>query len=398
MNDDATFISSLPTREFAKEIISNNAKDGIENPFFVVDIDDLFYKIDLLRKHMPRVKPFYAVKCNNDPVVLEVLASLDIGFDCASIAEIETMVSLGVDPSRIIYAHPQKHVTYLRRAWKQGVDLMTFDCAHELYKIKEHYPSARLVLRLKVENRKAWFRLGDKFGCSETEAVELLHMAKALEMAVVGVCFHVGGGNEDASAFATAIAAARRIFDVGRDMGFDITLLDIGGGFPREPGCHPLFIKTADIVNECLEEYFPENYGVTVISEPGGFVVSSAFFLCTKIIGKRMCESSDEIKQAVCMYYINESTYKSFMMVIYNEEIARPEPLEEVVRPTQPSMVWGITCDSSDKIKAACSLPDMDVGEWMAFPNMGAYSTTVTSPFNGFPDAEIHYRASKCIQ
>ncbi|KAH7947569.1 hypothetical protein HPB52_013400 [Rhipicephalus sanguineus] len=320
MNDDATFISSLPTREFAKEIISNNAKDGIENPFFVVDIDDLFYKIDLLRKHMPRVKPFYAVKCNNDPVVLEVLASLDIGFDCASIAEIETMVSLGVDPSRIIYAHPQKHVTYLRRAWKQGVDLMTFDCAHELYKIKEHYPSARLVLRLKVENRKAWFRLGDKFGCSETEAVELLHMAKALEMAVVGVC------------------------------------------------------------------------------EPGGFVVSSAFFLCTKIIGKRMCESSDEIKQAVCMYYINESTYKSFMMVIYNEEIARPEPLEEVVRPTQPSMVWGITCDSSDKIKAACSLPDMDVGEWMAFPNMGAYSTTVTSPFNGFPDAEIHYRASKCIQ
>ncbi|KAL3197854.1 hypothetical protein MRX96_044668 [Rhipicephalus microplus] len=60
------------------------------------------------------------------------------------------------------------------------------------------------------------------------------------------------------------------------------------------------------------------------------------------------------------MYYINDSTYKSFMMVIYSEKIARPEPLDQIVRPTQPSML----------------LP----------------------AFNGFPDAEIHYRASKCIQ
>ncbi|XP_049267384.1 ornithine decarboxylase-like, partial [Rhipicephalus sanguineus] len=281
--------------------------DGIENPFFVADIDDLFYKVDLLRKHFPRVKPFYAVKCNDNQVVLEVLASLDIGFDCASIAEIETMTSLGVDPSRIIYAHPQKHVSYLHRASKLGVDLMTFDSAHELYKIKEHYPSARLVLRLKVENKKAWFRLGDKFGCSEAEAVNLLHLAKCIGLNVVGVCFHVGGSNEDASAFAAAIPAARRIFDAGRDIGFDITLLDIGGGFPREPGCPPLFLEaieklltisssclqTADIVNECLEKHFPASYNVTVISEPGGFVVSSAFSLYTKIIGKRRSEGSD---------------------------------------------------------------------------------------------------------
>ncbi|KAL1420149.1 hypothetical protein MTO96_004573 [Rhipicephalus appendiculatus] len=330
MNKVSTFISSLAPRELAKEIISSNANDGVEDPFFVADIDDLFYKVDLLRKHFPRVKPFYAVKCNDNQVVLEVLASLNVGFDCASIAEIEAIISLGVDPSRIIYAHPQKHVSYLHRASKLGVDLMTFDSAHELYKIKEHYPSARLVLRLKVENKKAWFRLGDKFGCAEAHAVELLHLAKSINLDVVGVCFHVGGSNEDASAFAAPIAAARRIFDAGRDIGFDITLLDIGGGFPREPGCPPLFLEasTADIVNECLEKHFPENYNVTVISEPGGFVVSSAFSLYAKIIGKRTRESSDDMEQNVCMYYINESMYKSFIMSFYNDEVIRPEPFE----------------------------------------------------------------------
>ncbi|KAL1442867.1 hypothetical protein MTO96_046217, partial [Rhipicephalus appendiculatus] len=59
MNTDPTLISSLAPRELAKEIIRNNANDGIEDPFFVADIDDLFYKVDLLRKHFPRVKPFY---------------------------------------------------------------------------------------------------------------------------------------------------------------------------------------------------------------------------------------------------------------------------------------------------------------------------------------------------
>lgn len=34
--------------------------------------------------NLPRVKPFYAVKCNNTPAVLKMLSALDTGFDCAS--------------------------------------------------------------------------------------------------------------------------------------------------------------------------------------------------------------------------------------------------------------------------------------------------------------------------
>ena len=32
----------------------------------------------------PNVTPFYAVKCNSDPVFVKVLAELGAGFDCAS--------------------------------------------------------------------------------------------------------------------------------------------------------------------------------------------------------------------------------------------------------------------------------------------------------------------------
>jgi len=34
---------------------------------------------------MPRVKPFYAVKCNPEPSMVAMLAALGAGFDCASI-------------------------------------------------------------------------------------------------------------------------------------------------------------------------------------------------------------------------------------------------------------------------------------------------------------------------
>lgn len=33
---------------------------------------------------MPRVKPFYAVKCNHDAAVVRMMRALDAGFDCAS--------------------------------------------------------------------------------------------------------------------------------------------------------------------------------------------------------------------------------------------------------------------------------------------------------------------------
>ena len=57
--------------------------------------------------------PFYAVKCNNDKVILKLLASLGCNFDCASKNEIESVLDLGVSADRIIFANPCKNRNYL---------------------------------------------------------------------------------------------------------------------------------------------------------------------------------------------------------------------------------------------------------------------------------------------
>ena len=44
--------------------------------------------------------------------------------------------------------------------------------------------------------------------------------------------FHIGSGSRNPPIFEFAIGEAKKVFDMGADLGFEMDLLDIGGGFP----------------------------------------------------------------------------------------------------------------------------------------------------------------------
>ncbi|CAN8030745.1 unnamed protein product [Ixodes persulcatus] len=58
MRDAVKFSNSQP-RSFAQQLSTQGGKDDLEHPFYVVDIDDLFYRMDLWRKSIPRAAPYY---------------------------------------------------------------------------------------------------------------------------------------------------------------------------------------------------------------------------------------------------------------------------------------------------------------------------------------------------
>ena len=68
-------------------------------------------------------------------------------------AEIQNILSLGVDPSRIIYANTFKQVAFIKYASDNNVSLMTFDCENELRKIKTVLPTARYVRLFLLEGQ-----------------------------------------------------------------------------------------------------------------------------------------------------------------------------------------------------------------------------------------------------
>ena len=42
-----------------------------------------------------------------------------------------------------------------------------------------------------------------------------------------------------------------------------------------------------------------------------------------------------------------------------------------------------------------CNLPEMNVGDWMLFENLGAYTVAAASTFNGFQRPNIYYVMSR---
>ncbi|KAL5015904.1 hypothetical protein ScPMuIL_005493, partial [Solemya velum] len=385
-------------------------KENEEDVFFVIDLGEIVHKYANWVRRLPRVKPFYAVKCNDDHAVLKILADLGSGFDCASQNEIQKILKLGVDPVRIIYANTIKQGSFLKYSAGKNVSTMTFDNETELYKIKAVFPGARLVLRILPAHYKARFEIGVKFGCPMDDVKNLLAIAKSLTLNVVGVSFHVGSGCLETEAFAGTIKTAREVFDLACDLGFKMELLDIGGGFPGHETGHGevSFEEMADVINSSLEKYFPEEEGVKVIAEPGRYLATSAYSIAVKIIGKRVMPRhqknegmhhyhTSESDKAAIMYYINDGVHGSFSFLVYQKHALSTSTMQFVRHEEHDtgtvlsSSVWGPTCDGLDCVLEDCQLPELSVGDWIYFDNMGAYSIVLGSNFNGMPRPRYFY-------
>lgn len=237
-------------------VIEEIANSGVqEEAFYVLDIGDIVKKHQIWKEKLPRVEPFYAVKCNDSLIVLEVLAALGVGFDCASKIEINKVLGVGVDASKIIFANPAKPASHIRHAGAVGVDTMTVDNESELHKIFKLHPAAKIVIRIRCDAEVAQCQLGMKFGCDPVyEAPNLLRLARMMNLNVVGVSFHVGSGCQDPPVFSRAIHHARTLFDMAKDLGFEPYLLDLGGGYPGNKGTS--LDKIAQVINSALDECF----------------------------------------------------------------------------------------------------------------------------------------------
>jgi ornithine decarboxylase len=386
----ATHMSS--THDALKQLATSSVNN---EPFFLLDIGDVYRKHRVWESALPRVDPFYAVKCNSDPLVLSSLASLGTGFDCASLVEMQTMISLGVDPKKIIYAHPCKPLSHIKFAFDHGVEMMTFDNEDEIVKIKAIHPRAKLVLRVHTDDSKALCKLGKKFGAPASETFELLSKAYQLGADVIGVSFHVGSGCFDASAFSEAIAVARGVFDQGARAGFQFSLLDVGGGFPGDKTAPVGFTEVTPVLNAALEKHFPASEGVRVIAEPGRYYVSSSGTLAVNVISKRKMKAEQAGELHSFFYYVNDGAYGTLNNVMYDHAEPIPTALfEHHGAQLFPSTLWGPTCDSMDCITRTAKLPELHIGDWITFHNSGAYTIAAGCTFNGFPRPRMVYTFS----
>lgn len=351
--------------------------------FYFINLSAVVEKYILWKKYLPRAEPFYAIKANPDPQIAETLFHLGAGFDCASKGEIQQVLDMGCEPSSIIFANPCKHPDHLTFAKEHGVSMMTFDNMAELEKIHQYYPEAQLVLRILPDDSYSIMPFGIKFGATLEDSFKLIEKCKELNMNLMGVSFHVGSGCLSGVAWVEALKLARKVFDEAIRVGFEMTLLDLGGGWPGNENGPLKFADIGTQISPVIDELFPST--VRVIGEPGRFFCTEACNLAVYIISKRERVSTQNPEETEIQYYISDGVYGSFNCIIFDH--AKPEPcfLTDVSnRRLLPSCIFGPTCDSMDLVVKKTLMPEHYPGEWLLFTDMGAYTRCAGSEFNGF--------------
>jgi len=371
-----------------KKIQKFLAEQQPATPCLVMDLDLVADNYKKLRASVPQAGIYYAVKANPAPEILALLAGLGSCFDVASVNEIDMALATGVGAERLSFGNTIKKKSDIAAAYAKGVRLYAFDSAAELAKIAEAAPGAKVFCRILTSGVHADWPLSRKFGCDVKMAKELLLEAAKRNVVPYGVSFHVGSQQRDPGQWDAAVAEAAWLFRELEQHEVQLTMLNIGGGFPtRYRKSIPAMAAYGDAIDESLRRHFG-NRIPDIIVEPGRQMVGNAGIIQTEVV--LISKKSEADKKS--WVYLDIGKFGGLAETM-DEAIQYPIVSERKGAP-MPVILAGPTCDSADILyeKADYRLPsDLQIGDKLEIRAAGAYTTTYASvAFNGFEPLKTH--------
>lgn len=357
--------------------------------FYVYASSRVHTNWNLWTKELSGIKPYYAVKCNPDRALLKTLSSLGSGFDCASGRELLEVaeVQKGEFRDNVVYANPCKPMRDLQMAKALGSPTTVVDSYEEVEKLVSVKWSGSALLRILVEDESSLMPFSRKFGLQTEKVSDLATYAKTKGIGFKGVSFHVGSGCLDPNQYKKAIKKSHDVITTLNLAGHDADMVDIGGGFFSNK---EQFEHYALKIRQSMYQY--NKRPLKYIGEPGRFFAESAFDLFVQVIGKK-----PNLLTGGWRYTIDESLYGQFSCIPFDHKkptwVRVPvsyDKRDQLARKRTKGTLYGRTCDSLDMIADSSDMEELEVGDWLWFPNMGAYSSVTASEFNGFPKPPLH--------
>lgn len=355
--------------------------DEVTTPLLLLDGDKVRQKVQLIGSGIRQSRVFYAVKANPGRSVLELMHSMGTGFEVASDGELDVLMQIGVPVDRIISSNPIKTQRFLRRAGEVGLDYFSYDSEAEVLKMAEFVPGSHVYIRLSVPNEGSEWPLSRKFGVEPDEALRLLLLARDKGLKPVGITFHVGSQCTNPFSWATALYKARALWDQALAEGIEMSIINIGGGYPINYTRSVIGIAAIEKqVDALLQERFP---GVDVYIEPGRAMVGDAGVFVSRVTGKAARADENWL-------YIDVGVFNGMMESVggirYSYVVEASEGQEK-----KYWTIGGPSCDSFDVMDKEVQLPEPEVGALVLVLSAGAYTVSYGSEFNGFkiPETKI---------
>ncbi|WP_223426470.1 type III PLP-dependent enzyme [Tateyamaria pelophila] len=363
------------------------AHHQFDRPTLVLDIDAVEIQYHALAAGLGSARIHYAVKANPQREVIERLVALGSNFDAASRAEIELCLSQGAQPAHISFGNTIKRASDIAFAHQAGITLFAADAEEELEKIAEHAPGADIYIRVLVDASQADWPLSRKFGCARDKAMNLMGLAVALGLKPRGLSFHVGSQTRMAAMWGATLDQIAEIWHAAHAAGFELDLLNIGGGFPAFYG-EAIDAPTAYAAS--VMDQIKARFGDVphVMAEPGRGLVAEAGAIAAEVLLVSR-KSRHDLHRWV---YLDIGKFSGLAETM-DEAIRYQFVTDRKDAPTGPCIVAGPSCDSADVLyeKKLVDLPqDLAAGDRVVIRNCGAYTTTYASiGFNGFPPLDV---------
>lgn len=351
-------------------------------PLLVLEPHLVARRLRELQRALPGFELHYAVKALPHPIVLSTIAICGGGFDVASRGELDLLGRLGLPIHRCIQTNPIKKPSDIDHAQAVGVRTFVVENACEAMKFAGR-PDVEVLVRLAFRNPTAKSDLSSKFGVAPADAELLVKHLLAAGVRFAGFSFHVGSQGTSARPYRDALQQTLELIaHLRTSLGVQARVIDIGGGFPVSYRDDALSIADIGaVVDDVLGESRSE---FTLLAEPGRFLVADCMTLLTSVVGTA-------VRDGTVWHYLDDGLYGSYSNVMTEDvhppilaldELGADEHLE-------PVTLAGPTCDSADVIARDYPMPDLDVGDVLVSPMMGAYTSVTASAFNGIAPTPI---------
>jgi ornithine decarboxylase len=353
-------------------------------PLLVFDPYRVVEQCRLLKAHLRGFRLHYAVKTAPHPAVLRAVAASGCGFDVATNAEVDLISGLGLPMQRCINTNPIKKLTDIDHAYIAGVRTFVVDNPLEAQKFTGLPADINVLVRLAISNPSAKSDLSTKFGAALADAELLVKHVLATGVHFAGFSFHVGSQGATPEPYGSALRSTLELIaHITETLGVATEIIDIGGGFPvdyREP--MPTIGDIGAIVDETLGDRRDE---FTLLAEPGRILAADSMTLLTSVVGSAM-------RDGRLWHYLDDGIYGSYSNVTAEDVHPAILALREVVdgpSDMEPVVLAGPTCDSADVIARDYPMPELNVGDVVVSPMMGAYTSVTASRFNGIAATPI---------
>lgn len=359
------------------------------SPLYVYDAEKIQSQYNRLTKAFSKVEKLrinYAMKALSNVAILQLLKEMGSGLDTVSIQEVLLGLHAGFEPEKIFYTPNGVSLEEIEEVNAMGVQI-NIDNLSILEQFGTKHPNVPVCIRINphvMAGGNANISVGhidSKFGISVHQLPHLVRIVENTKMNIVGIHMHTGSDILDIEVF---LYAAEILFDAAKNFK-NLEFLDFGSGFKVpykkddiETDIEELGKKLSKRFNAFCVEYGKE---LTLIFEPGKFLVSEAGFFLAKV---------NVVKQTTSTVFAGiDSGFNHLIRPMFYgsqhhiENISHPKGKERFYS------VVGYICET-DTFANNRKIAEIKEGDILSFRNAGAYCFSMASNYNSrYKPAEV---------